>query len=33
VDSQNPTGALGVNERAGFKVESRWTNYFLMAVP
>jgi mycothiol synthase len=33
VDSQNPTGALGVYERAGFKVESRWTNYFLMVVP
>jgi len=33
VDSENPTGALGVYERAGFKVESRWTNYFLMVVP
>jgi mycothiol synthase len=33
VDSANPTGALGVYERAGFKVESRWTNYFLMVVP
>jgi mycothiol synthase len=33
VDSQNPTGALGVYERAGFKVESRWTNYFLVLVP
>jgi mycothiol synthase len=33
VESQNPTGALGVYERAGFKVESRWTNYFLMVVP
>jgi mycothiol synthase len=33
VDSQNPTGALGVYERAGFKVESRWTNYFLIVVP
>lgn len=27
VDSQNPTGALGVYERAGFAVESRWANY------
>lgn len=33
VDSENPTGALGVYERAGFKVESRWTNYFLMVPP
>ena len=29
VDSENPTGALGVYQRAGFEVESRWTNYFL----
>ncbi len=29
VDSQNPTGALGVYERAGFAVESRWTDYLL----
>ena len=29
VDSENPTGALGVYERAGFEVESRWTNYAL----
>jgi mycothiol synthase len=29
VDSANPTGALGVYQRAGFSVESRWTNYFL----
>jgi mycothiol synthase len=28
VDSENPTGALGVYERAGFAVESKWTNYF-----
>jgi ribosomal protein S18 acetylase RimI-like enzyme len=28
VDSENPTGALGIYERAGFAVESRWTNYF-----
>ena len=27
VDSQNPTGALGVYQRVGFTVESRWTNY------
>ena len=27
VDSQNPTGALGVYERAGFLVESRHTDY------
>jgi ribosomal protein S18 acetylase RimI-like enzyme len=27
VDSHNPTGALGVYRRAGFEVESRWTNY------
>jgi len=33
VDSENLTGALGIYERAGFKVESRWTNYFLMVVP
>jgi mycothiol synthase len=31
VDSENPTGALGVYRRAGFEVESRWTNYFLSA--
>jgi len=29
VDSENPTGALGVYQRSGFAVESRWTNYFL----
>jgi mycothiol synthase len=28
VDSENPTGALGIYERAGFAVESKWTNYF-----
>jgi mycothiol synthase len=27
VDSENPTGALGIYERAGFEVESRWTDY------
>lgn len=29
VDSENPTGALGVYQRAGFEVESRWTDYAL----
>lgn len=29
VDAENPTGALGVYQRAGFEVESRWSNYFL----
>lgn len=29
VDSENPTGALGIYERAGFEVETRWTNYAL----
>jgi mycothiol synthase len=33
VDSENPTGALGVYERAGFEVESRWTNYALVREP
>lgn len=33
VDSENPTGALGVYERAGFKVESRWTDYSLTVTP
>jgi len=27
VDSENPTGALGVYRGVGFSVESRWTNY------
>ena len=27
VDSENPTGALAIYERAGFAVESRWTDY------
>jgi mycothiol synthase len=27
VDSENPTGALGIYQRLGFSVESRWTNY------
>jgi mycothiol synthase len=30
VDSENPTGALGVYQRAGFEVESRWTTYELI---
>jgi mycothiol synthase len=30
VDSENPTGALGVYERAGFAVESRWTDFVLV---
>jgi mycothiol synthase len=29
VDSENPTGALGVYERAGFSTTNRWTNYRL----
>ncbi len=33
VDSENPTGALGVYERAGFAVESRWTSYAMMTPP
>lgn len=33
VDSENPTGALGVYERAGFEVENRWTNYALVRPP
>lgn len=33
VDSENPTGALGIYERAGFEVESRWTNYALRREP
>jgi mycothiol synthase len=27
VDSENPTGALGIYRRTGFEVESRWTDY------
>jgi mycothiol synthase len=27
VDSENPSGALGVYERAGFRTTRRWTNY------
>jgi len=33
VDSDNPTGALGIYEKAGFEVESRWTNYTLVREP
>lgn len=29
VDSENPTGALGVYERAGFRTTQRWTNFLL----
>ncbi|HEY4315344.1 MAG TPA: GNAT family N-acetyltransferase [Actinomycetes bacterium] len=29
VDSENPTGALGVYQAVGFTVESRWTNYVM----
>ena len=29
VDSENPTGALGVYERVGFTTQRRWTNYRL----
>ena len=31
VDSENPTGALAVYERAGFRTTMRWTNYRLGA--
>jgi ribosomal protein S18 acetylase RimI-like enzyme len=30
VDSQNPTGALGIYERAGFEVETRWVSFVLI---
>ncbi len=29
VDSENPSGALGVYERAGFRTRMRWTEYEL----
>ncbi|MET0838161.1 MAG: GNAT family N-acetyltransferase [Marmoricola sp.] len=29
VDSENPTGALGIYEQAGFRTTKRWTNYLL----
>ncbi len=33
VDSHNPTGALGIYERAGFAVETRWVGYALVRPP
>lgn len=30
VDSENPTGALGIYENAGFRTSHRWTSYRLM---
>lgn len=33
VDSANPTGALGVYERAGFAVRRRWADYVLWREP
>ncbi len=33
VDSENPTGALGIYERAGFEVESRWIDYAARVSP
>jgi len=30
VDSENPTGALAIYERAGFRTTMRWTNYRLL---
>lgn len=33
VDSDNPTGALGVYRRAGFEVETRMTNYGATVIP
>ena len=33
VDSENPTGALGVYERAGFRTTKRWTTYLLGTEP
>jgi mycothiol synthase len=33
VDSENPTGALGVYERAGFRTAMRWTSYRLEETP
>ncbi len=29
VDSENPTGALGIYEKAGFRIQQRWTSYRL----
>ncbi|MDP3892752.1 GNAT family N-acetyltransferase [Nocardioides sp.] len=33
VDSENPSGALGVYERAGFVLERRWTDYLRTEPP
>jgi ribosomal protein S18 acetylase RimI-like enzyme len=33
VDSENPTGALAIYERAGFRTEMRWTSYRLEESP
>ena len=33
VDSENPTGALGIYERAGFRTDLRWTSYRLTESP
>ena len=33
VDSENPTGALGIYRRAGFEVERRFTDYALVRPP
>ncbi len=33
VDAENPTGALGVYERAGFRVDRRWTDYMVERPP
>ena len=33
VDSENPTGALAIYERAGFRTTMRWTNYRLVGPP
>ena len=30
VDSENPTGALGIYEKAGFRTTTRWTSYRLV---
>jgi len=30
VDSENPTGALGIYEKAGFRTTTRWTNFLLV---
>ncbi len=33
VDSENPTGALGIYERAGFRTDLRWATYRLVDSP